>query len=116
MAIIAKNAYKEGRVTIPVANQEKKDSELSKEGRKCQRDAQDKFYCGKQRRLPHSVMPEYEEARQKRNAATRLRALERSHMRNFYALDTETSGFDHNEPIQIGVVLFEDGKPKKHYN
>ena len=37
-------------------------------------------------------------------------------MTNFYAIDTETTGFHHNEPLQVGVVLFEDGKPKKHYN
>ena len=35
---------------------------------------------------------------------------------NFYALDTETSGFENHEPLQVGVVLFEDGKPKKQYN
>ena len=61
-------------------------------------------------------MPEYEELRQKRNAATRWSKLERSHMRNFYAIDTETSGFKHHEPLQVAVVLFEDGRPKTQYN
>ena len=38
------------------------------------------------------------------------------HMRNFYALDTETTGFDHNHPLQISAVLFIDGKPKATNN
>ena len=42
--------------------------------------------------------------------------MEKSHMVSFYALDTETSGFDHHEPLQIGAVLFKEGKPAKQYN
>ena len=38
------------------------------------------------------------------------------HMKNFYAIDTETTGFDHNHPLQIAAVLFIDGKPKATYN
>ena len=37
-------------------------------------------------------------------------------MTNFYAIDTETSGFDSNEPIQIAVALFENGSILKTYN
>ena len=47
---------------------------------------------------------------------SRQRTVERMHMRNFYALDTETTGFDHNHPLQIAAVLFIDGKPKATYN
>ena len=37
-------------------------------------------------------------------------------MTNFYAIDTETSGFEHHEPLQVAAILFEDGKPTKQYN
>ena len=37
-------------------------------------------------------------------------------MTNFYALDTETTGFNSNEPIQIAAVIFENGKLVKCYN
>ena len=58
-------------------------------------------------------MDEKEEIRQKKNLKARLAKIERSNAANFYALDIETSGFEHNEPIQIGAVLFENGTPKK---
>ena len=61
-------------------------------------------------------MSEDEEARQKRNALSRMKRKELRHATNFYALDTETSGFKNHEPLQVGVVLFEDGTPKKQYN
>ena len=32
-------------------------------------------------------------------------------MTNFYALDTETTGFDFNYPVQIAVIRFENGAP-----
>lgn len=35
---------------------------------------------------------------------------------NFYAIDCETNGLRFNEPLQIGVVLFEDGEEKEHLN
>ena len=28
----------------------------------------------------------------------------------------ETNGFNHNEPIQIAVVLYKDGQEVAHYN
>ena len=61
-------------------------------------------------------MSEQEEARQKRNMMARLESLEKRNATNFYALDIETSGFEHNEPIQIGIVLFENGMATKQYN
>lgn len=61
-------------------------------------------------------MSEHEEARQKRNVMARLERQEKRFASNFYAIDIETSGFEHNEPLQVGVVLFEKGKPKKQYN
>ena len=46
----------------------------------------------------------------------RLETQEKLFATNFYAIDIETSGFEHNEPIQVGIVLFEKGRPKKQYN
>ena len=43
----------------------------------------------------------------------RLKSLEKSYETDFYALDTETTGFTHNELIQVGVVLFKKGKAVK---
>ena len=37
-------------------------------------------------------------------------------MRNFYAIDIETNGFKHNEPLQIAAVLFENGEETERYN
>ena len=34
---------------------------------------------------------------------------ERLFQTNFYAVDIETNGFKHNEPVQIAVVRFENG-------
>ena len=42
--------------------------------------------------------------------------LEKLLCTNFYALDTETTGFDHNELIQVAVVLFINGEPVKKHN
>ena len=55
-------------------------------------------------------------SRQKKNFMGRQRTVEKMHMKNFYALDTETTGFDHNHPIQIAAILFVDGKPRSTYN
>ena len=46
LAIIAKKAYEEGRVSEPQDRKYRKDSQLSAEGKKCQQDAQDRFYRG----------------------------------------------------------------------
>ena len=46
-----------------------------------------------------SAMSEQEEARQKRNALVRMKLVEKRHATNFYAIDTETSGFEHHEPL-----------------
>ena len=37
-------------------------------------------------------------------------------MRNFYAIDVETNGFKYNEPLQVSVVLYQDGKETESYN
>ena len=58
-------------------------------------------------------MDDAEADRQRKNAMARLKTLEKSFETNFYALDTETTGFSHNEPIQVAAVLFEKGVAKK---
>ena len=37
-------------------------------------------------------------------------------MTNFYAIDVETTGFMHNEPIQIAAVRFKNGEPADFFN
>ena len=37
-------------------------------------------------------------------------------MRNFYAIDTETNGFKYNEPLQVSVILYQDGKETESFN
>ena len=46
----------------------------------------------------------------------RDRKNEKFDARNFIAIDTETNGFDRNEPIQIAIVYFIGGKFLKHCN
>ena len=36
--------------------------------------------------------------------------------KNFYVLDTETSGFENNEPVQIAAVIFLDGEEDIAHN
>lgn len=36
--------------------------------------------------------------------------------KNFYVLDTETSGFEYNEPIQVSVLRYENGIQVDGYN
>lgn len=37
-------------------------------------------------------------------------------MRNFYAIDVETNGFKYNEPLQVSVVLYQDGVETESFN
>ena len=92
------------------------DAELDKEGKKCQREAQDAIFKGQQLRLPYADISSMELSRQKKNFMGRQKTVEKMHMKNFYAIDTETTGFDHNHPIQIAAILFVDGKPRSTYN
>ena len=69
-------------------------------------------FGGKQSRF---VEPsDTEKARQKKNYKSRMETVEARHWKNFWVLDTETTGFpEHggrNEPIQITAQLYRDGK------
>ena len=57
-----------------------------------------------------------EEARQRKNAMDRQKTLEKKYQTNFYALDTETTGFDHCRPLQVAIVLYMDGRAVKQFN
>ena len=46
----------------------------------------------------------------------RVLTREAKYSKNFYVLDTETSGFVHNEPIQVSAIRYEDGKPAARHN
>ena len=37
------------------------------------------------------------------------------YMKNFYVLDTETSGLKHNELIHVAVIRYENGKEAENY-
>ena len=36
--------------------------------------------------------------------------MEKSYEKNFYAIDTETTGLQDPHPVQIGIQLYKDGK------
>ena len=71
-------------------------------------------------------LPKVEEQRQKKNFGGRQRTVKKNHGKNFWVLDTETSGFKDDggtdEPIQIVALLYKDGqlcerhKFKEYYN
>ena len=49
-------------------------------------------------------------------AIAKNKIFEKKHMTNFYALDSETTGFETNEPIQIAVILFRNGVEVDKFN
>ena len=71
---------------------------------------------GKQQRLAISLMPEVVKQHQEKKAMARQKTIEKRYKKNFYVLDCETSGLKHNEPIQIAVLAFENGKETLKYN
>jgi len=76
------------------------------------RKSQTEIFQGKQMRLKGSKIKEEEDRRQMKNAKKREETKERNYDKNFYVIDCETNGFDHNEPVQIAVLLFENGERK----
>ena len=56
------------------------------------------------------MIPEAMKEHQAKKAKAALKKIEKSYAENFYVLDTETTGFKHNEPLQISALLFLDGK------
>ena len=49
-------------------------------------------------------------AKQKKNAEARLKTQEKKYAKNFYAVDTKTTGLKKNELVQFAAVLFKNGK------
>jgi DNA polymerase III epsilon subunit-like protein len=48
--------------------------------------------------------------RQEKNAKARLATQQKKHAKNFYVLDTETTGLNKNKLIEVSAILFKDGK------
>jgi DNA polymerase III epsilon subunit-like protein len=48
--------------------------------------------------------------RQEKNAKARLATQQKKHAKNFYVLDTETTGLNNKELIEVSAILFKDGK------
>ena len=65
---------------------------------------------GKQKRLAISLMPDLVKQRHEKAAKAYQKNIEKRYAKNFYVLDCETSGFKHNEPIQIAVLRVEKGR------
>ena len=62
------------------------------------------------------MIPEVVKQHQEKKAKAQLKTIEKRYKKNFYVLDCETSGFNHNEPIQIAVLVFENGRETARYN
>ena len=69
---------------------------------------------GNQSRLPNTVLTQEELAKQKKNAIARKETEQKKSDKNFYTLDTETTGFNKNELVQFAAALFIDGKEVSH--
>ena len=54
-------------------------------------------------------MPKATIAAQKKNAEARQKTKEKSYGKNFYAFDSETNGFKHNEVVELAAILYQDG-------
>lgn len=113
---IVQQALARGQEEGQPSKRQCKDAEISAEARKAQRQVQIEYYAGRQERFGFYDMDAAEEARQKKNAAERQKRLEKSRQKNFLALDTETTGFKHNQPLQVAVVRYDDGLAKEQFN
>ena len=80
-----------------------------------QRETQSLILDGTQSRLAFNPISEKEHKRQMKNANARKVTAYKNCRENFYVLDTETNGFDYNEPVQIAAVRFENGEQKDSY-
>ena len=82
---------------------------LPMEGQKIQRVAVDNILGGRQLCLDKDAL-QGKQWKDKTTMADRMwLQRERLFQSNFYAVDVETNGFRHNEPIQIAAVLYENG-------
>ena len=82
-----------------------KDSFLSPEVRQIQRTAQSDIIFGNQSRLNYKMIKQDEVKRQEKNAKARLATQQKKHAKNFYVLDTETTGLLTKELIEVAAIL-----------
>ena len=77
---------------------------------------QDEILKGKQSRLPFSKKCQEEEAKKKEAEDREARRKSDTVFKNFYAIDIETNNLDKPEPLQIAIVLFQDGRMVNSWN
>ena len=113
---IGRKAYREHQQQAPTRRRFDLDRQLPAEGQQLQRRARDDIVNGKQSCLDLGWL-RGQKCESKTTKADR-QALERERLfeTNFYALDTETNGFKHNEPIQVAAIVYEDGQEGEQYN
>ena len=66
--------------------------------------------------MQFGLIPKEEESSQVIKDELKKESKKKNYEKSFYVLDTETSGFKHNEPIQIAVLLYIDGVESGRYN
>ena len=54
---------------------------------------------GKYKKVAWMMIPEAMKEHQAKKAKAALKKIEKRYAENFYVLDTETTGFKHNEPL-----------------
>ena len=81
-----------------------------------QRAADTAILKGKQERIRFGPQPKKNRQRLMKNARGRDAYKPKTFGRNFYALDTETTGLNKDELVQVAAVLYQRGKEVKHHN
>ena len=105
---MAKETVQQGKEKIKQQSRWPKHDEISKEAKIAYLASTMDVWSGTQERLAISLMPDLVKQRHEKVAKAKQKNIEKRYAKNFYVLDCETSGFKHNEPIQIAVLRFEN--------